>query len=261
MNFTLINMVMGSYLFAGICFFLYTNFKKTVCRSFATILLSIGFVSHSGFLIQRWISAGHFPIIGLYESLLFFSWSTVCVFFILLRNFRLEFLAMPVSIGAALIVGYTSILDKAIKPLMPALKSNWIVIHVVSYFLGYASVAISCIVSIRYLIKARTVSPDSLTDLDTLSYRLIAFAFPFLTIGLTTGAVWAKTAWGSYWSWDPKETWALITWCVYAAYLHLRLLKNWHGRRGAFINIIGFFCVLFTFFGVNYLFKGLHSYL
>ena len=261
MNLNYINAALGGYLLACIVYFIHSIFKTKNCFKAATIVLSISFIFHTLFLLNRWLVAGHFPVIGLYESLLFFGWSLVFVYFTLKKLYRFKYLEIPVTLLAALLLGYTSILDKSIKPLMPALKSNWITIHVISYFIGYAGAAISCIVSIMYLGNAKTSSSDSAAHLDTLSYRMIAFAFPFLTIGLTTGAVWAKVAWGSYWSWHPKETWALITWCMYAAYLHLRLLKNWQGKRAAYLNIAAFLCVLFTFFGVNYLMKGLHSYL
>ena len=140
----------------------------------------------------------------------------VLVYLILEKISEFKFLGVPVSLSAILILGYTSILDKSMKPLMPALKSNWITIHVISYFMGYAGLLIAFIVSLIYL-SARQRDAAFAKKMDGLSYRMVSFAFPFLTIGLTTGAVWAKNAWGRYWSWDPKETWALITWLIYAA--------------------------------------------
>lgn len=256
-----INFALGGYLFGGVFLFIHSIFKTKKAKTIAAVLVSIGFIAHTLFLLNRGFAAGHFPIIGIYESLIFFAWAFVLVYFILKKMYTITFLEIPVMFLAAFALGYTSILDKSIKPLIPALKSNWITIHVTSYFLGYAAVTISFIVSLRYLFTAKKSSPQALTQLDTLSYRMVSFAFPFLTIGLTTGAVWAKVAWGSYWSWDPKETWAFITWCIYASYLHLRFIKNWQGKKACFLNIIGFFCVLFTFLGVNYLLKGLHSYL
>ncbi len=261
MNLTSINLAFAGYLLACILYCICAIFKIKKISVVATIILSIGLILHTLCLINRWQIAGHFPVVGLYESMLFLGWALVFVYLALKKLYKLKYLEIPVTLLAALALGYISILDKSIKPLMPALKSNWITIHVISYFIGYAGVAISFFISIAYLWKVKSASADSLTQLDTVSYRMVSFAFPFLTIGLTTGAVWAKVAWGSYWSWDPKETWALISWCIYAAYLHLRLLKNWRGTRAAYLNIIGFLCVLFTFFGVNFLMKGLHSYL
>lgn len=263
MNFTFINCALVCYFLACILYVFRSVFKTQGIGKTATIIISIGFASHTIHLISRWSASGRLPIISLYETIIFFAWAIALIYLALQRIYKLKFLEIPVSALAALTLGYASILDKSIQPLMPALKSNWLVIHVTSYFIGYAALALSFIISASYLlVSQKASSPPSLPErLDNLSYRLIALAFPFLTLGLTTGAVWAKSAWGRYWSWDPKETWALITWVIYAAYLHLRPLKNWQGKKCAYISIIGFICVLFTFFGVNYLLKGLHSYL
>lgn len=263
MNFTFINCALACYFLACILYLFRSVFKIEPIGNISTIIISIGFASHTIHLISRWSASGRLPIISLYETIIFFVWSIALIYLILQKIYKLKYLEIPVSALAALALGYASVLDKSIQPLMPALKSNWLIIHVTSYFIGYAALALSFILSCAYLlISQKTPSPAPLSErLDNLSYRLITLAFPFLTLGLTTGAVWAKSAWGRYWSWDPKETWALITWIIYAAYLHLRLLKNWQGKRCAYITIIGFLCVLFTFFGVNYLLKGLHSYL
>lgn len=263
MNFTYINCALACYFLACIFYFFRSIFRLQAISTAATVIISAGFISHTIHLITRWNASGRLPVINLYETIIFFAWAIVLIYLILQKIHNLQFLQIPVSFLATLALGYASVLDKSIKPLMPALKSNWLIIHVTSYFIGYAALAVSCILSAAYLFIAKKPIPSpSLSDrMDNLSYLLISLAFPFLTIGLTTGAVWAKTAWGRYWSWDPKETWALITWIIYAAYLHLRLLKSWQGKKYACLNIIGFLCILFTFFGVNYLLKGLHSYL
>ena len=260
MNSTLFNLTLAGYILAGIFYLIRQVFKSRKNGTAAVFLLSAGFLFHSLFLLKRWQEAGHFPVIGLYETLVFSAWCLVLIYLILEKVSQLRFLGIPVSLSAILILGYTSILDKSVQPLMPALKSNWITIHVISYFMGYGGLLISFIISLIYL-RGRQKNAAFAKKLDGLSSQMVSFAFPFLTIGLTTGAVWAKNAWGRYWSWDPKETWALITWLIYAAYLHLRLNKNWQGKKAAILNIIGFLCVLFTFLGVNYLMKGLHSYL
>lgn len=272
MNLTFFNLALLGYLLAGIFYFIQEVFsrqksgiparsgKKQPWAKFAALLLLIGFASHTLYLLIRGQKAGHFPAVGIHESLSLLVWAVVLVYFILNKAYQLKLLRIPLSLLAAIGLAYASTLDLSLKPLLPALKSNWLVIHVSSYCLSYGALLISFISSAMYLFSLK--KNISLTDkLDSLSYKLVLFAFPFLTLGLTTGAVWAKKAWGSYWSWDPKETFALTTWLVYALYLHLRLVKNWQGRKSALLNLIGFFCVLFTFFGVNYLFKGLHSYL
>jgi cytochrome c-type biogenesis protein CcsB len=157
-----------------------------------------------------------------------------------------------------------------IDPLIPALQSNWLHAHVITCFLSYASFAISFAVSIMYLIKGKrkegepetrlAASFPPLESLDNLVYKTIAVGFPLLTLGIVTGAAWADYAWGAYWSWDPKETWSLITWFVYAIFLHARFTREWRGRRTAILSLIGFGAVIFTYFGVNYVLSGLHSY-
>jgi cytochrome c-type biogenesis protein CcsB len=136
---------------------------------------------------------------------------------------------------------------------------------VVTCFLGYAAFAVSFGVSVLYLIKRRAgegrlrgFPPAKI--LDDINYRAIAVGFPFLSVGIITGAIWADVAWGSYWSWDPKETWSLITWLVYATFLHSRFTRGWVGQRSAVLSVLGFVAVLFTYFGVNFLLSGLHSY-
>jgi cytochrome c-type biogenesis protein CcsB len=154
-----------------------------------------------------------------------------------------------------------------IQPLLPALKSNWLIAHVVTCFIGYAAFGLSLAISIMYLMKEkREDQANSLTAhlpdirfLDELNHQMIMFGFLFLTAGIITGSVWANSAWGRYWGWDPKETWSLITWFVYATILHARMMRGWHGKRIAYLSMVGFGAVLFTYLGVNLL-PGLHSY-
>ena len=154
-----------------------------------------------------------------------------------------------------------------IQPLLPALKSNWLIAHVITCFIGYAAFAIAFGISIMYLFKQwDPVGKNILLDrfpkaniLDELTYQMVMFGLLFLSMGIITGAVWANSAWGRYWGWDPKETWSLITWIVYATLVHARMMRGWHGKRIAILSIIGFMAVIFTYFGVNYL-PGLHSY-
>ena len=157
--------------------------------------------------------------------------------------------------------------DATIKPLMPALQSNWLAFHVITCFFGYAAFAVSFGISLLFLIQHRWerisggigLLPNT-KKLDEINYRAIVIGFPMLTVGIITGAAWANYAWGNYWSWDPKETWSLITWLIYAAFLHARVTRDWRGRRMAILSLIGFMAVLFTYFGVSYILSGLHSY-
>lgn len=170
-------------------------------------------------------------------------------------------LVLPMTI---LLTAWMLQLDMEVYPLQPALRSIWLAFHVSTAIIAYASFAMACVFSLLLLFykegKHTMLSIPDQSSLDHWSYKLAMIGLPFLTIMLITGAVWAEYAWGRFWSWDPKETWALITWLIYAAYLHLRL-RGWKGQKAAIVNGIGFAAVIFTFFGVSYLLPGLHSYM
>jgi cytochrome c-type biogenesis protein CcsB len=241
----------------------------------AISLLSGGFFIHTVGLIYRWIEThktgyGYVPLSNMYESLIFFSWTIVLVYFFLESRFRQRIIGTFAAVFAFLAIAASSILpgsDAEIKPLMPALQSNWLAIHVITCFFGYAAFAVSFGISILFLAQHRRERVDrpigwlpSTQMLDEINYRSIVIGFPMLTVGIITGAAWASYAWGSYWSWDPKETWSLITWLIYAAFLHARVTRDWRGRKMAFLSLVGFLAVLFTYFGVSYILAGLHSY-
>ncbi len=222
----------------------------------------------------RWMESymlgvGHAPLSNLYESLIFFAWSIALIYLVIEYRYKTKVLGAFATPIAFLALAYASSpkVGDSIEPLLPALKSNWLIAHVITCFLGYAGFAIAFGVSIMYLLKHRDKAEKSrllsrlprLSVLDELTHQTVMFGFLFLTIGIITGSVWANQAWGSYWSWDPKETWSLITWFVYAILLHARLVRGWRGKGIAYISLAGFTAVLFTYFGVNYL-EGLHSY-
>ena len=280
-------------------------------------------------LTARWIEGGYFPLSNLYESLFFIAWGITAVHFFAERMSGSRWvgaMTAPVAMGitafAALTLPDTM---QVSEPLVPALKSNWLMMHVSVMLLSYSALMVGALIAIAFLIvtrgqaielkgssvgtggfrdrkyalkradsalaiegtseqislsgggtavleavkpkvattQAATLSPQRLTladTLDNISYRIIGLGFPLLTIGIIAGAVWANEAWGSYWSWDPKETWALITWLVFAAYLHARITKGWQGRKPAILAASGFVVVWICYLGVNLLGKGLHSY-
>ncbi len=229
-------------------------------------------------ILLRWkesydLGYGHAPLSNLYESLVFAAWAIMLVYLLLELRTKQRVLGIFPALFAFLAMAYASFspqIDSKIQPLLPALKSNWLIAHVIACFLGYAAFAVATGLSILYLIKKSYPAnphpkgilafvPES-RQLDELNYQLILFGFLWLSLGIITGSVWANSAWGTYWSWDPKETWSLITWLVYAALLHARSMQGWRGRRVAWLSILGFICVLFTYFGVNFLLSGLHSY-
>ena len=240
----------------------------------------------------RWINNGYFPLSNLYESLIFLSWGISFIHLIV------EYKTQSRLIGAIstpllfFLSGFSSLtlptdMQKAL-PLVPSLQSNWLMMHVSMMMVSYATLILGSLLSILYLaflffsgqknqvaiettqvelesssVASSSVSYSKLSLLQTVdiwSYRIIGLGFPFLTIGIISGAVWANEAWGSYWSWDPKETWALITWLVFAIYLHSRLLKGWQGKQAAILGSCGFFVIWICYLGVNFLGKGLHSY-
>jgi cytochrome c-type biogenesis protein CcsB len=230
-------------------------------------------------MIIRWrtsysLGIGHIPLANLYESMVFFAWTIMLIYLIIEWRTKSKIIGVFVVPIAFLAMAYASIapgIDNRIEPLIPALQSNWLTSHVITCFMGYAAFAIAFGYGLIYLLKNldkdKTEKPagfleklPALATLDTLIYQSIALGFVFLTIGIMTGSIWAHYAWGSYWSWDPKETWSLITWLIYAIILHARHVRGWRGKRMAIFALIGFACVLFTYLGVNYL-PGLHSYL
>ena len=216
------------------------------------------------------LGIGHAPLSNLYESLVFFSWTAGIIYLFMEFKYKNALVGAFVTPLAFLAMAYASMspnISDRIQPLMPALKSNWLIAHVATCFFGYAAFAIAFGMSLMYLIKARNPEKSDgfmgrlpkLELLDELTHRMVLFGFLFLTGGIITGSVWANSAWGRYWAWDPKETWSLITWLVYAALLHARLMRGWQGKQIAYLSIVGFVAVLFTYFGVNLL-PGLHSY-
>ena len=238
-------------------------------------------------LAIRWINEGYFPLSNLYESLIFLSWgiSTIHLFVEFKTKSRLlGALSTPLMFFLS---GFSSLtlpieMQKAL-PLVPSLQSNWLMMHVSMMMVSYAILILGSLLSLVYLafgffngnnstiiiktnagetnVASMTSGKISLLQIvDTWSYRIIGLGFPFLTMGIISGAVWANEAWGSYWSWDPKETWALITWLVFAIYLHSRLIKGWEGKKAAILGSCGFFVIWICYLGVNFLGKGLHSY-
>jgi cytochrome c-type biogenesis protein CcsB len=274
---TFFNISMGIYLISSLGYLIFATSQHKRVGTLSTFLLTAGLIVHSVGLVLRWVEThqtgyGYIPLSNMYESLIFFSWTIVLVYLILEFKYQQKIIGVFVTPFAFLAIALTSIIpgiDAKITPLVPALQSNWLTIHVTTCFLGYASFAVSFGISILYIIRDKKEDQKegvlkwlpATPVLDEINYKSIVIGFPMLTLGIITGAAWANYAWGSYWSWDPKETWSLITWFIYAAFLHARFTRDWKGKRTAILSIVGFIFVLFTYFGVNYLISGLHSYL
>ena len=253
--------------------------SRLACFEAGKILILVSNILFFITLLSRWIGDGYFPLSNLYESLIFLSWSISSIHLFLEKKTKSRVIGSISSPILFLLSGFSSLtlpieMQKAL-PLVPSLQSNWLMMHVSMMMVSYATLIVGSLFSILYLAFLGTSSSLSKLDfsknsstsklsilelIDTWSYRIIGLGFPFLTIGIISGAVWANEAWGSYWSWDPKETWALITWLVFAIYLHSRLLKGWQGEKAALLGSCGFFVIWICYLGVNFLGKGLHSY-
>ncbi|MBS0014214.1 MAG: c-type cytochrome biogenesis protein CcsB [Desulfobacterales bacterium] len=261
----------------GLAFILYVAawiFKKSLPGKTATGVLIAAAAGNAAGFVLRWAEShqmgyGYVPLSNLYESLVFFALCIAVIYLVVEYRYKVRTIGAFTSIVPFLSMAYASLpsMDSQIQPLIPALQSNWLIAHVITCFLGYAAFAIACGISIMYLIKSASASPDTgaagrfpdAETMDELTHQMIAFGFLFLSVGIITGAIWADQAWGRYWGWDPKETWSLITWLIYATLLHARFMRGWEGRRIAYLSCLGFVAVLFTYFGVNLL-PGLHSY-
>jgi ABC-type transport system involved in cytochrome c biogenesis permease subunit len=231
------------------------NFSHYLLLAAAALLLAV--------TIDRSIRIRFVAVTNTFESLVFFAAVIALVLFIYrlrAKDKTIPFITFGATIVAVALLAVASspIAPKDIAPPIPALQSYWLVLHVTLSFIGESFFVVACVCSIYYLASK---DQERKKRLDRLTYTTIAIGYPIFTVGaLIFGAVWAQNAWGSYWSWDPKETWSLITWFVFALYLHTRIVMGWKGRRSALIAIIGFLSALFTYFGVNYLLTGLHSY-
>jgi cytochrome c-type biogenesis protein CcsB len=271
----LLSFVTFAYGFSATLYIAAWVFRKAQPARLAKWAVITGVAFNAAGFLMRWresyaIGYGHVPLSNMYESLVFFALTIGIIYIFIELRYKTPVLGAFATPIAFLAMAYASLSPNAtdkIQPLVPVLKSNWLIAHVVTCFLGYSAFAVAFGISIMYLIKRRAPEQEQgllarlprLNALDELTHQMVMFGFLFLTVGIITGAVWANSAWGTYWSWDPKETWSLITWFVYATLLHARMMRGWYGKKIAYLSILGFGAVMFTYFGVNYL-PGLHSY-
>ena len=248
------------YIIAALFYLAFLFSKKTGRAKIGSTTAMFGLILHTVALIIRTVESGHAPFTNMYESLSFLAWASVLAFIIIDKKFgipRIGAYLMLIVIGLVALAS-SPLMPKDATPLVPALQSYWLWLHVSVTLLGEAFFAVAFITSLMYLAAKE---PEKRDRMDSVSYRCVAVGFPLFTLGgLVFGMVWAYKAWGTYWSWDPKEVWSLITWFVFALYLHTRIVMGWKGKRSAIIAILGFLAALFTYFGVNYLLAGLHSY-
>lgn len=267
-------------------------FGKKWIGQLATTMAFVAMCSTFMVLVTRAGESGHAPFSNLFESMVLFVWATNVGYLLIEYRYKFKVMGAFVMTFEFLAMLSASMLPykyKSVEPLNPALQNKWhwmvnllskfdlqnyaigwLDFHVFVTFVGYAAFAIAFGLALMYLLKKRAEAkgangslmrmfPDA-KMLDELSYRAVAWGFPFLGAGIVTGAIWANYAWGQYWSWDPKETWSLITWFIYAAYLHARVTRGWRGRKAAYLAIIGFVAVIFLYWGVSFVLPGLHAY-
>lgn len=264
---TLFTIVMLLYFAAMLLYFAFIAVKKDGVAKVAVGLQITGLALHTAVLICRGVGAGRLPLTNQYEFATSFAWGLCLVSLIFVLKFKFPVLGAFSAPVVFLIIGYAAMQSKEVKNLMPALRSNWLGFHVSTAIIAYGAFGVSFVLGIIFLLRDRMRERGFLDQhipqrekLDIIAYRSVSLGLLFLTFTIVTGAIWAERAWGSYWSWDPKETWSLVTWIIYAAYLHLRLRRGWEGRAAAIFAVVGFVCVIFTYIGVNTFLPGIHSY-
>jgi cytochrome c-type biogenesis protein CcsB len=270
------------FLFSAICYIAYLFAPESFIGKLATLAAWGGAYAGGSALLLRWYESylflggeiGHAPVSNLYEVFILLFCLTTVIYLALERRYQAKamgaFVMALIAAGVFFAIWLASVGQADIKPLVPALQSYWMKIHVPLNFIGYGAFAVACGAGMAWLVRDRLESSGgssrllaifpTLDQLDQLAYKSIAVGFPAFTLATILGAVWAAEAWGGYWSWDPKETWALIVWLVYGAYLHVRVSHGWSGRTLAWWAVTGFLVTLFCFIGVNMYLSGLHSY-
>jgi len=259
-----------AYFVATLLYLIGVISRREPLGKFAKWVLVTGFTAHCATLLARWLATGHTPAASLYEALSFFAWALVGTYLLFDLRYRIAVLgAFVCPMALVLMIGGT-VAPKQVAAANPVLDSWWFPVHVTLAFLGYAVFAVAAMAGVMYLLQERRVKKKqfsglfyrlpSLDTLDSINYKCLTFGFPLMTMGMISGAIWANTAWGGYWRWDPKETGALVVWFLYAALLHGRLTIGWRGRRAAIFAIIGFICLLTTFLGINLFLGGQHTF-
>ncbi len=270
MNYLLFQVSLLTYFIACSAYLIFFVTQNKDIRKLARYIFIIGGVIHSLTILARFFEAGHTPITNQHETVSFFAWSVAWCYLSFRWRYTVKNFGTFVSVFTVALMLIATISPKDIIPLVPALQSWWLPVHASIAIVADGFLALACIGGIMYLLQEREIKRKhfglfysrlpSLDALDKLNHHCLSIGFPLLTLGIITGSVWAKQAWGAYWHWDPKETWSLITWFLYAALVHQRFTVGWRGRRAAIMTIIAFISALFTLWGVTYLLDGIHTY-
>lgn len=265
----LVNTTFIALSISTLCYIGFATFKNVWVGRAGTVGMIVAGIAATVALFVRSVVAGHPPFSNLYESAFFFAWAVIVIYLVIELWYKLKMLGIVAAPLGAVLIGFASLLPPTLQqasPLMPALQSYWLKIHVTIIMLAYAALTVAFAAALLYLWFNRKAAGENekgkkLAALfDDMTFRVIMIGFPLLTLGIITGAMWANEAWGTYWSWDPKEDASLVTWFVYGGYLHARLQRGWTGKKTAILAVVGFVAVIFTYLGVNFVGRGLHSY-
>ncbi len=271
-SFPILTTSFDALLAAALLYIAYLGWRRVWLGRAATAVAALALVGFSAGLVLRGAEAGHWPLTSRFEFALVFCWTTLGVYLLLEwtgHSRSLGAFVLPIVVGlASYALLVLSPAEQAVRPLLPVLRSIWLQIHVLSAALGYGTGGAAAGLGALFLLQSHRPEAEGLPPADKIEgamTRAASIGFPFLSLALLAGAIWGQTAWGRYWGWDPKEVWMLVTWLVYLTFQHGRSLRGWRGRRLAWLALLGFGCVLFTFVGVDWLVKvsqlqSLHVY-
>lgn len=270
MSFLLFSAVLGVTFLAAAAYLVFFVSQNKDIRKAARVMFLLSGILQTAYIVLRYVQAGHTPITSQHEAVVFFAWATTWAYLSFRWRYTVKNFGTFVSLNVFCLVLIASISSREITPLLPALQSVWLPIHGGVSLLAYGFLSLAFCGGLMYLLLERELKSKkfgyffarfpSLDSLDQLNNHCLTAGFVFLTLGIVTGSIWARQAWGAYWQWDPKETWSLITWFLYLVQLHQRFTVGWRGKKAAVMAIIGFAAVIFTLWGVTYLLGGVHSY-
>ena len=262
--------VLGATFMASAAYLVFFLNQNKQVRKIARMILVVSGVLQTLYIVSRYLLVGHTPITSQHEAVFFFAWATTWAYLSFRWRYSVKNFGTLVSILIFSLLVIASICSRDVTPLVPALQSWWLPVHAGVSLIAYGFLSLAFCGGIMYLLQERELKSKrfgyffsrfpSLDALDQLINHCLTAGFVFLTLGIVTGSIWARQAWGTYWQWDPKETWSLITWFIYLVQIHQRMTVGWRGKRGAIMAILGFVAVLFTLWGVTYLLGGVHSY-
>ena len=269
-SYLLFNSVLGVTFLSCAAYTVFFISQKKKIRDIARMLLTLSGILQTLYILVRYQLAGHTPITTQHEAVVFFAWATTWAYLSFRWRYTVKNFGTFVSWLIFLLLVFSSLASREVTELLPALRSWWLPVHAGVSLLAYGFLSLAFCGGLMYLLQERELKSKrfgyffsrlpSLEALDQLNSHCLTTGFVFLTLGIISGSIWARQAWGSYWQWDPKETWSLVTWIIYLIQIHQRFTVGWRGKRAAVMAIFGFAAVVFTLWGVNYLLGGLHSY-